>query len=217
MKDCSALHCCKFGGSSLENIACLEQVQRILKTKPGFVVVSAMGKTTNFLIKLYEAAEAGKDLEQGLAKIKNQHLLCAQALLSASCLSQYQKVLEAIMAQLRVYLLKVKDNGPCGESYKAILATGERLCAPLVAAFLPESAVLDAQSFIVVDEDPSIAIIRWRKSQQLFDQCIAKLDARCKYIVITGFIAANTKGQLSLLGRNGSDYSAAIVSRLAKV
>lgn len=207
-----ALH--KFGGSSLANQQCYTRVAKLLLShgsSTDLVVVSAAGKTTNKLLKLTELARQGIDFLPLISQL--QHF---QVQLIEQLIEQPQTLLSQLsedFSQLQQWL-----NSPDIDTFCAnrIVGCGEVWSSRLLSALLSQlgraSVALDARDFLfaqgvvtpIVDETVS-----QQRLAQLSQQHIEKQR------VITGFICANSQEQTLLLGRNGSDYSATLIAKLA--
>lgn len=213
-------HCCdeaitlhKFGGSSLANPECYQRVAGLLLQhgQPcDLVVVSAAGKTTNRLLALIESVQQGVDFQLQL----NQ-LAIFQRELVEGLLLQPQEVLQQLDDEL-VTLASWLNGDIDAYTANRIVACGEVWSSRLLAALLNEkgrlSCAIDARRFLVAQGDIS-PVVDEVLSQQLFND-LCDGDAQSQR-VITGFICRNEETQTLTLGRNGSDYSATLIAKLA--
>lgn len=214
----------KFGGTSVGDAACIGRVVDIVLSASSdsdlVVVVSAMSGVTNKLIEAARQSELGD--HQGAAAILDelgrQHELAADTLISSSTeRERLRRKTNAILQEgddlcratslLRELTLRVRD---------AISSLGERLSAPLVAAALIErgipSVAIEATQLVLTSScfggaEPHMAPTR--------ERCETQLRPLLRYgvvPVVTGFIGATADGELTTLGRGGSDYSATIIS-----
>lgn len=211
----------KFGGSSLATADCFRQVARVLASTaaaPALVVVSAMRGTTDALIALAEAAvRDAPERHAMLEALVERHRECALALLGTDAdetlawLAEQQRELEALLSALAVL------GTPNHEAAERIQGFGEVWSSRLLADFLAregfDCARLDAREVVVARHGELGAAIDWAESQRRFDAWRAAHPA--PWTVVTGFIARTPEGRATVLGRNGSDYSAAIFARLA--
>ncbi|WP_028116141.1 bifunctional aspartate kinase/homoserine dehydrogenase II [Ferrimonas senticii] len=208
----------KFGGSSLADADGYRRVAQILldhSEADDLVVVSAAGDTTNRLLRLRRVARSGGFVAEPLAQLQQfqQQLIQQLLIVEADGLSlQLQLDCDWLAQQLaQVNQLTGSDN--CG-SQAALIALGERWSARLLAALLRQFAAaataIDADQLLEVD-------LLNRPDQRSSRQRLATLQRQYpqQRLVITGFIACNNSGQLQLLGRNGSDYSATAIAAIA--
>jgi len=209
----------KFGGSSLADAECFRRVADILKNQPKRplgVVVSAMRGTTDALLALVEGAQRGStDHDQVLEPLRERYKKAAEELLSPDNLPP---VLEAWE----------KDAGDLGDLLRAIALVrsadprsrdvaagfGELWSARLLAAFLDQDMPgdrvdwLDARRALTVHQTELGPSVLWDTSLRRTAEALG--DSPPDVMVITGFIAEDEQGLQTTLGRNGSDYSAAI-------
>ncbi|NIL93213.1 MAG: bifunctional aspartate kinase/homoserine dehydrogenase I [Woeseiaceae bacterium] len=215
----------KFGGSSLGDADCFRRVADILlgydDDRIG-VVVSAMGGMTDALLNLVTLAERD-DASFGdeLNTIGERYSETARALLDGdslvSVLDAWSRDADDIRDLLKAVAL-VKSAPQ--RSRDVVAGYGEIWSARLLATHLgqqsPErgGAWIDAREVIIVSQHELGPIVQWDVSQAKFDAVVAA-DFR-GMAIITGFIATDEEGLQTTLGRNGSDYSAAIFAALSK-
>ncbi len=214
-----AMKVVKFGGSSVQNAGHIKNVVDIVAERPEIevVVCSAMKGVTNSLIDAAQRAEAGKkDYTALLDAIWEKNLDAASQLVGRE-----HRVLSDMadeLVQLReichgVFL--VKECSP--RSLDLIMSFGERLCNRLVAAYAGsrgmDACYLDARPLILTDGSHGNAQVDFAESYRR----ISRHFSSAKGIAfVTGFIASNGEGITTTLGRNGSDYSAAIFGAALK-
>ena len=197
----------KFGGKSLANDG-IEKVLSIIaglaKTEPISVVVSARGNTTDELEALLEKASRGEDYTADFQQLKDEQ----QYNDSVSFEPEFQlleKLLEGV-SLLKDYSPKTKD---------LVLAQGELMSAKLVAALLKrkglESTFVDSREIFKTDAVVGNAQIINSVSEKLTRDRFATIPSN-HVVVVTGFIASTEKGDTTTLGRNGSNYSAALLA-----
>ncbi len=210
----------KFGGSSLADADCFRRVGAIVRTQPGthqLIIVSAMRDTTDALIALADAAVRGASgWESDLQALRARHRDAAQTLLGANAATTLAW-LEQGFAQLASQLHALAVLGtPNREAIDAIQGLGEVWSAHLLAAYLADSgadcACLDARELLVVSHGELGAIVDWNESATRLAQW-RRRNAQ-PWLVVTGFVARTHDGRATVLGRNGSDYSAAIFAAL---
>lgn len=196
----------KFGGKSLANDG-IEKVIDIIITshkEPLSVVVSARGNTTDELEALLEKASKGEDYTADFQHLKNEQ----QYNPDISFESEFQlleKLLEGV-SLLKDYSPKTKD---------LVLAQGELMSAKLVTALLKrkglESTFVDSREIFKTDAVVGNAQIINSVSEKLTRDRFATIPPN-HVAVVTGFIASTEKGDTTTLGRNGSNYSAALLA-----
>ncbi len=214
----------KFGGSSLADAACFERVGDIVLSMPQArlgVVVSAMGGMTNQLLSLTEVAGQGSAFADDLRDIGARYEETAAALVPdtvrESLVGQWQQDARDIENILEA----MSSSGSTPEQGSEIVAGfGELWSARLLAAHLEHKAGseragrwIDARQVITVRHSDLGPSVLWDASQAAFDRLVD--DHFTGIAVITGFIAADEAGKQTTLGRNGSDFSAAIFAALA--
>jgi aspartate kinase len=213
----------KFGGTSVGNAECIARAAQILAkgTIEGrcVAVVSAMSGVTNRLIEAAKVAQTGDSAGAGtiIGSLRAQHEAALDSLVKREEeRGQVRRKLEAALAEgLRFCegTALLRELSP--RTMDAISSLGERLSAPLVAAAVKElglqSEAIEATELIVTDEFHGGA-------EPLMDRTRVKSRARLLPFlergvlpVVTGFLGATAQGELTTLGRGGSDYSATIL------
>lgn len=210
----------KFGGSSLADAACFRRVAAILHAQPApdqLVVVSAMRGTTDVLIGLAEqAVRDDPRWRDELDTLHQRHRTAAADLLSGDA-APTLAWLEASFAHLARLLDALAVLGtPNREAFESIQGLGEVWSAHLLAASLEATgkacACLDARDVLVVSHGELGAIVDWVESAGRLSQWRKRNPQH--WLVVTGFVARTHAGRATVLGRNGSDFSAAIFATL---
>ena len=196
----------KFGGKSLANDG-IEKVIDIIITshkEPLSVVVSARGNTTDELEALLEKASKGEDYTADFQHLKNEQQYDPRVSFEPE-FQLLEKLLEGV-SLLKDYSPKTKD---------LVLAQGELMSAKLVAALLKrkglESTFVDSREIFKTDAVVGNAQIINSVSEKLTRDRFATIPSN-HVAVVTGFIASTEKGDTTTLGRNGSNYSAALLA-----
>ena len=196
----------KFGGKSLANEG-IEKVIDIIITshkEPLSVVVSARGNTTDELEALLEKASKGEDYTADFQHLKNEQQYDSRVSFEPE-FQLLEKLLEGV-SLLKDYSPKTKD---------LVLAQGELMSAKLVAALLKrkglESTFVDSREIFKTDAVIGNAQIINSVSEKLTRDRFATIPPN-HVAVVTGFIASTEKGDTTTLGRNGSNYSAALLA-----
>src|SRR5210317_772798 len=215
----------KFGGSSLADAECFRRVAGIVlnmsDTRLG-VVVSAMGGMTDALLHLTALAERDDDaFNTELDAIGERYAATARELLSGDALVEVLDAWSADADDVRHVLRAVALVKSAPQRNRDVVAGyGEIWSARMLAALLGQESPqrggtwVDARQVLIVHETELGPTVLWRESQTRFDDIVpANFEG---IAVITGFIASDQDGLQTTLGRNGSDYSAAIFAALSK-
>jgi len=214
----------KFGGSSLADAACFRRVAGLMldtgESRVG-VVVSAMGGMTDALLALVAQAERGEPaFEAGLVAIGERYSDTAKALVDGQGLVDVLDAWARDADDIRDVLKAVAlvQSAP-RRSRDVVSGYGEIWSARLLAAVLRKSDParggrwLDAREVLTVRQTELGPTVLWDRSAVRFADALPADFAGI--VVITGFIASDEDGLQTTLGRNGSDYSAAIFAALA--
>lgn len=211
----------KFGGASVNSLDRIKNVAKIIasyQTEPLVVVVSAIGKTTNALEKVVEAFYSG-DSQQALAlfeAIKKSHLNNAKYLLVKEYNPAFEKLLNYFTEV--EWLLHDKPVRDFDYYYDQVVCVGELLSTSIVHAFLKEegmdSEFVDIRDVFRTDDNFRDAAIDWDFTAAKVNEVIVPLLKRNKIVVTQGFIGSTDENESTTLGREGSDYTAAILANL---
>ena len=214
----------KFGGSSLADADCFRRVAGLMLEGEGSrlgVVVSAMGGMTDALLNLASLAEQDDpafNLE--LDSIGDRYATTAKALLSGAALSSLLEAWNSDAADIRDVLKAAALVRSAPQRSRDVVAGyGEIWSARMLAALLGEmdstrgGTWVDARDVITVSHTELGPTVLWDESQENFAKAVDK-DFE-GIAAITGFIATDEEGLQTTLGRNGSDFSAAIFASLA--
>ena len=208
----------KFGGASVKSAKAINNVINILKlysNRKIVVVVSAMGKTTNKLESLFEAALNEKHdlfISQKDA-LYDFHIEMIKTLFSNQAYETIKYEIDLIFDDISAFYQKKSDHSK-SQRYDAFISFGEHLSS-LILQFkidqdLKESQWSDARKMIKTDDQFQKANVDWQTSIELIKtHCLEALDAN-RIIVTQGFVSSNALGETTTLGREGSDYSAGI-------
>ncbi|HKB12225.1 MAG TPA: bifunctional aspartate kinase/homoserine dehydrogenase I [Vicinamibacterales bacterium] len=211
----------KFGGSSLATPASIRGVGRILlearQREPIIAVVSAFQGVTNQLIDCARRAErADGSYEETFDGIARRHRAAVTQLVKKRR-ARVRNEVDELLAELESTLQGIHLLRHCPLRALDMTASfGERLSATIVAAYLDQtvpSILVDSRDIVVTDDQFTHAAVMFRKTNRRTSACFKRLqrDAPRAIPVVTGFIGATEDGQTTTIGRNGSDYSAAIV------
>ena len=200
----------KFGGASIKNADAIKNVASILKRYSQdelVVVVSAMGKTTNALERIVALGQGNNDFKNELEDIKFYHL---QALKNLNLTdTSVQDQIEEVVQKIASEAIKAGDYD---QIYDQVVSQGEVLSSLILSSYLQSAGLtiawVDARKFIITDETYREGKVHWNKTKAA-TQPLKKILEK-KIIVTQGFIGATSTGFTTTLGREGSDYSAAI-------
>ncbi|GAA5220997.1 aspartate kinase [Membranihabitans marinus] len=205
----------KFGGASVKNASAIQNVGRIISNCPDgklIVVVSAMGKTTNALEEV--VATAFKNPTEAVASlqtIKASHLEIATEL-------DLNIDLSSLFEEGEKNILAIRDEElEYDFIYDQIVSLGELASTKIVNAYLAQSLSLevdwlDARRVVKTDNTYREGRINWNETSWLFQKTVQPLFKSYNVLVTQGFIGADDNNHTVTLGREGSDYSAAIFS-----
>ena len=199
----------KFGGASVKDADSVKNVLRVLSIQ-GFerclIVVSAMGKTTNALERVVEFYFNKSDYQQEIAKIKEEHIQIAKGLFDENhhVFSEIKLFFDDIESFLR------RNKSPnYNFVYDQVVTCGEMISSKILSVYLSDNEVnnqwLDARDFIKTDTNYREGVVNWEDTEKN----ISQLD-KTKTYVTQGFIGSDENNFTVSLGREGSDYSAAI-------
>lgn len=206
----------KFGGASVKDSLAVKNLAEILRNrlrKDMVIVVSAMGKTTNELETILSKKLQGEDFSRNSTILKNFHTVICQELFpeTHSIFSQ----LDNLFTQLDKDLEKPLNRLNYDEYYDRIVGFGEVVSSRIVAEFLCHEDLIvlwkDAREVIHTDSYFRFAKIDWEKTKKAAQKMWKPLLAGFP-ILTQGFIGSDSKGKPTTLGREGSDFSAAILA-----
>ncbi|QRK04534.1 bifunctional aspartate kinase/homoserine dehydrogenase I [Archangium violaceum] len=211
----------KFGGSSLGTPGRLPRVLSLITDaqRPLAVVVSALGDTTDWLISAARAAASGDTAGTSveLTRVRNLARSIASTVLEGPALSAHEATVEQLLAPIERLLTGVELTRECTPAtLDEVMSVGERISSELVARALTTRGVparaVDARTFLVTDETAGSARVDIDASRAKLSPLVSGWEGVVP--VITGFIARSHQGRTTTLGRNGSDYTATLLSWL---
>ena len=212
----------KFGGSSIQSADRVKKVAEIVKgieSRNTVLIVSAMGKTTNLLEEVVNAHfdQPGR-VQAALERVIDYHLRIAEELLPGD--DQVVGRLNDLFVELEWGL---DDQRPeqYDYVYDQVVAMGELLSSTIVTAFLKAQGVpliwLDARDLIHTDRNFRNARIDWEKTGESISRLVRPELERQNLVLTQGFIGSTPDNENTTLGREGSDFSAAIFAYCLKV
>lgn len=204
----------KFGGASVKDAEAVRNVATILsrfQEEQILVVVSAMGKTTNLLETLVSDYMQKKDTSLILDKLKGFHRTIINDLIGKDS-NQFYEV-ENLFIELECALDTDMASSGYDFVYDQIVPYGELISTRIISHYLNQSDItnrwLDARNFIVTSSDHRRARVNWDTTRNLISKRAKKLIEK-QLTVTQGFIGRTSENTTSTLGREGSDYTAAI-------
>jgi aspartate kinase len=215
----------KFGGASVQDPSSVGNVARIIRNHCGndplVVVISAMGKTTNALEKLCACFMEGRkeDMLNIFEEIKAGHFEIARALFPDTGDAIFQ-VLEQSFYQLLYYISEAPGSNYDYE-YDRIVSTGEIVSTQIISAYLNkqglDNRLYPAQKLIITDAHFRDAQIDWISSTRAIQEQLTPFLQTTKtgkppLILTQGFLGGTPQGFTTTLGREGSDFTAAIIA-----
>jgi aspartate kinase len=211
----------KFGGASVDSISRIRNLPAILRQYDSdkiLIVISAMGKTTNALEKVAEAFYAG-DRTKALEffnQIRLNHLHIAESLGTGQNNISRQRMAD-FFTEVE-WLLHDKPVRSYNYYYDQIVCVGELLSTSIVSSFLQEERILnhwvDVRDIFATDDQFRAANLDWEKTSHRFSESILPLFDEAQIVLTQGFIGSTDANESTTLGREGSDYSAAIFANL---
>jgi len=213
-----ALYTHKFGGASINSTERVQNVVKICKNfidHPTVIVVSAMGKTTNSLEKVVEAyASANVDTAfEHLNNVKAAHYKICDELLPEDKSIQLKTELNDTFVEIE-WMIEDESNDPYNYLYDQIVSVGELASSKILQATLAHNGIdadwLDARDMIKTNNKYRNAAVDWNLTQSKINEYCASPIAENKVIVTQGFIGCTSENFTTTLGREGSDFTAAI-------
>ncbi len=214
----------KFGGTSVADAACMQRVAQIVEQDPATrkaVVLSACRGVTDALLTLIRLAEtADPALEDRIEELRLRHVGVARELLNGELYDEFVVELDRDCRDLAGILQTVKLVRAASTTMTDLIAGFGELWSTRIFERLLRSRArvdgkvqwLDARRALLVEWGPMGPGIRWEQSgTQLRD--LVPVDF-VGVLVVTGYIATDTQGLQTTLGRNGSDFSASIFGSL---
>jgi aspartate kinase len=212
----------KFGGASVSTAERIRNLASILKdhgSEKILVVISALGKTTNALEKVVEAFFAGNK-EECLAlfqKIRQDHIEIASELLSEENMREKTDFLNDFFTEVE-WLLHDKPVRDFDYYYDQVVCVGELLSTAIVSRFLNSTGIsnqwVDVRDIFRTDDNFRDANIDWNYTTDKINREILPLFKDFDIVLTQGFIGSTDENESTTLGREGSDYSAAVFANL---
>lgn len=205
----------KFGGASVKDAQGVRNLQQIIAQERDelVVVVSAMGKTTNALEELLHLIITGR-LQEALRKGK-EILTCHERIIRE--LNLGIKVCEDLDQMVKEWVCIRPPFEADDQLYDAVVSLGERMSTLIVAAYLRQCGMQpvlwDMTQLLRTDHTYREAVVDMETSGELIRSAWDSVK-QPRLVVAQGFIGGTSDGRPTTLGREGSDYSAAIIGNI---
>ncbi|MEO6902138.1 MAG: aspartate kinase [Bacteroidia bacterium] len=211
----------KFGGASVKDSAAVKNVAAILKefvTENTIVVISAMGKVTDKLERLADAVFYKKeDPQQILDELKSYHFDIIKQLFPSPQHPIYNEIENTLVELHWAVEDEITDN--YNYEYDKVVCMGEIIATKIVNAYLLEIGInsqwCDARDFIQTDNTYREGKVDWELTQTLVNKFFKETEPKnsaSTLFITQGFIGGTSENFTTTLGREGSDYTAAILA-----
>ncbi len=186
--------------------------------EPLLVVVSALGKTTNKiegLLKLIAEEESSDKAENAFFKLKRYHISIIHDLFS----DNNHDLITEIDNLFNEFWEALNENYPNRYiAYDQVVGFGEQFSALMVSAWAEDQGIksdyIDATKIIVTDNNFTDAAVNWKLTKKTINARILPAIESNNIVVVQGFTAASESGDTTTLGREGSDFTAAIFANI---
>ncbi|SEF94992.1 aspartate kinase /homoserine dehydrogenase [Parabacteroides chinchillae] len=204
----------KFGGTSVGSVDSILSVKKIVEAidEPVIVVVSALGGITDKLLNTAALASKGDvAYEREMSEIIARHLDVIEGVIPDPALrNDVQKKVMTLLDELAnifkgVYLI----NDLSAKTSDTIVSYGERLSSQIVSNVIKEAQLFDSRKFIKTVKQFNKHIVDFELTNKLVKEAFSPLP---KVSLVPGFISTSTEGEVTNLGRGGSDYTASILA-----
>ncbi len=199
----------KFGGASLRSADAIRNAAKIVglvNGEPLLVVASAMGKTTNALEKVLSLAREQQPFDTEWANLKDYHVQVLKGLFDSG-----DPIFKIVDDQFEKVAVALRLPGDYDLVYDQVVSMGEVISTLILAAVLNRQQPtewIDARKYVRTDSTFREGKVKWAETEKLV--ATLKPIAEKKVIVTQGFIGSDPAGKTVTLGRDGSDYSAAV-------
>lgn len=201
----------KFGGASVKDADGVKNLAEVLKTasyKKTFLVISAMGKTTNALEEVVKLYFEKADFASKVISIQQQHIAIAEELFENA--EEIKREICVFFEDLNAFLRRNKSPN-YDFVYDQVVCCGELISTKIVSAYLNSIEIkntwVDVRDFIKTDDTYREGKVNWELTEQNFAQL-----HKDEFYVTQGFLGSDPNFFTTTLGREGSDYTAAIIA-----
>ncbi len=214
----SSIKVFKFGGASLRDVENIKNVAAILQkfsSENLFIIVSAMGKTTNALELIVSSYFERDGKAQGILQDIRQKHEAIMADLFDDDDDVYAQVNDTLVEI--EWILEDEPHDAYDYIYDQIVSVGEMLSSKIVAAYLSKIGLtttwLDARDVLKTDETWRESVVDWKETTLNAQNIVKPLyTTGTRFVLSQGFIGSTKDNNTTTLGREGSDYSASIFS-----
>lgn len=211
----------KFGGTSVQDTGAFLRVAQIVgdqRELSPVVVTSAMARVTDALLAAFDIAKKG-DFEAALSSLQphfDRHLEVSGELTSENQQTAFATEIEYAKRELTELLMRVSRRSlPLAMLKDAVVSYGEQLSSRLLADVFRAGGLnarqTDSRRLIITDDEYGAATPIWDETEKLIQIELEPAIGAGEIPVMGGFLAASRSGETTVLGRGGSDYSAALV------
>lgn len=206
----------KFGGASVKDATGVRNVAALLsqyQQEQVLVVISAMGKSTNLLEKIVNACvHKTGELNHYLQELRAYHYAIVDEL-NTSKASAMVNDIENLFLELECLVETPVNIEEYDFIYDQIVSFGEIISTKIVSHYLLNQGIknqwIDSRNFIITDDRYRDARIQWNETEQIITKRLKPLAER-NLVITQGFIGRGPVNETTTLGREGSDYSAAV-------
>jgi aspartate kinase len=208
----------KFGGACIQHPGAVRRLKQLIEaeqTRPLVIVVSAMGRTTKGLEDVYQQKLADQPYDIAIQRLYRFHQEMIDHLLVTLRQEAYQ-ALTLWVEQLDKTLSAPVVDTSLDKFYSRIVAEGELLASKLIYYYLQEKHVacawLDARKCIKTNSRFCNAQVDWVATQHWVKKEVGLRLAQNQVVLTQGFIGSNEAGETTTLGKEGSDFTGAILA-----
>lgn len=201
----------KFGGASVKDANSVKNLAEVLKTtghKNIFLIISAMGKTTNALEQVVQLYFDKADYTAKVSEIEKQHTEIAEELFVNP--KEIKKEIHVFFEDLNAFLRRNKSPN-YDFVYDQVVCCGELISTKIVSSYLNSTGIkntwLDVRDYIKTDDTYREGKVNWELTEENFSHL-----QKNELYVTQGFLGSDPNYFTTTLGREGSDYTAAIVA-----
>jgi len=201
----------KFGGASIKSADAIKNMCSIISNHASeqlIVVVSSMGKTTNALEECLSLKISNHSFNEKISEVKKYHLLIVEELFGSD--HKFKAEVEHLFEKLEEQL---SNSYEYDKLYDQVVSFGELLSSKIVAAYLMKCqnyvTWIDARRYIKTSSSFREGLVDWQLTEELMQHDLPEM-LKTSLLVTQGFIGSEVDGFTTTLGREGSDFSAAI-------
>ncbi|MBQ8593814.1 MAG: bifunctional aspartate kinase/homoserine dehydrogenase I [Bacteroidaceae bacterium] len=208
----------KFGGTAVGSVESILNVKKIVEAcnEPAVVIVSALGGITDKLIQTSELAEKGdiKYLDAYEEMVERHQQMIEAVIPAGTKREQLLETVNALLADLKsiyqgVYLIKDLSE----KTQNVIVSYGERISSNIVTALIEGAQRYDALDFIKTEKKQGRDELQTELTNTLVNKAFEHFESKHKVAIVPGFIATDRQtGEVTNLGRGGSDYTASLIA-----